>query len=1298
MDHGRSEIRRLESESVPAEEENSTLIPDHIVDPASQRIFLVSIFVVIQCWKIYDILLVKANEFALSNTSKVDGLLELPFTSSNNFTFVIKYVVIDGLFIWSLPILNVPLLSFGPLVTLLLTAIINLFTFLLASNSALPLLSSIVVPVWNTIFKHKELTIVGDSVTPQSVIDINSHFKGKYTIHFLPASSVTLNPFHYHNLCLESTTETLSFPRSVRIPIEFNTTADIASLQLKHISPSNSLTLLNYTSYDISKLMKRDYSHLSKIPGYVSNDERVFYLEVEIKKPGKYSISKVTDSEGMNIRPYKSEFTIGNCPNAKFVYPGIELAYTNIKCVLSDAEVDWPLPLLSTSGIVPLDIEIVIKLNGRLLKKINATVQGDHSSKPGLKWLEAHQITRNTLEQELLREPSIYKVNGAAKFEFQVLSVTDKLGIKRLYNPASIDKEINFPIQLKESVSLQLIDRYPDNPLLPGQTKTLYFDTKQKLELPLTVTIQFEDEKAPSVKNNLTYVFNDADEYHQGIKISQPGRYSIVSGKDKFCPCLFNRNVFIPVKTPQSPTVVIKGEPLSDKCVGTVGFEFDMNFTGKAPYEILYEVFKNLSGVLKPILSEIGLRQHTKRSTGNHFRFQYKPRQEGNYVLIFKTVKDVYYHQSPAKILEPENTFSTYFHKRSRFTFFKESRQTNQEINICKGGAVVTPVHFEGNFPFLFKYEIIDTKTRTVVISKKVKDCYQDQYDIISPSFDKGGNFEIVMKDVIDNLGCHVSSLQAESIVVKARSDIPEAQFKNPKILTIVEGDTVDIPITVKSSMDIAHGDKIKYSLTEPGSEDTKEYSLIGSNNLHVSKEGTYRLVSFENRGCEGTVKNDETIEVRYYPKPSMSIIAESESVHDAPTKELIRLKPVCQGSPQSVKLELEGQAPFVVAYLIKYPHGKTKSSSMVIDKNQITIPMTLKRRGVYEHTFKAVYDSRYTQDKLRRISHNINFPTVSYEVLGSPSLLVDKTHLRLCENQLSDDKKFSLSFPIIFEGRYPFELKGSVRKVNGDVIEKFQLHDVTKLSVDLADFELSKPLLSLLSVGEYIVEFEEITDANNCQLTLLTSQNTVRISITQIPTIQKQNIKEYYCIGDHITYNMSGISPFTLYYKFNGQTRKAEQGHEFSRLASKPGELAIVALKDSSASLCLVNFTTNVAEYNKLKLEVKDLPSVEISHGDSIIKNLHEGDQTELTFKFSGVPPFLVTYVRTLGDEEGTRKRKPPSRSQAKHSRRIVDKKTVKDIWDYEHTEIVGLEGTYEAIMVADAYCRASRDINEIL
>lgn len=1265
------------------EEDEGPLVPEHIVDQASQRLFIVSMFVLIQCWKVYDVLLVKADAYALL-TANVDSSLG-SFTSLNNFTFVMKYVIFDGLFLWLLPVLNIPLLTFLPLVTILLTCVVNAFTLLLASNSALPLLSSLVLPVWNSVFKQKELTIVGDSATSSSVIDINAHFKGKYTVQYLPASSVHFNPFAYGDLCLEADlASALSmFSPVIHVPIEFNTTNDVGYMQIQHMSPDNSVSILNYTQNDIHRFQKRDYSHLAKHPNYAS-DDRVFYVEIDVTKPGRYKIHRVSDVDGMVIRPVRSDFTVGHCPSAKFVYPGVEDSYTTYKCLTgSTSDIDWNLPLISSFGVYPVTVELAFYHNGRKLNSFNTTIT-EPDLGTGLLWLQSKTISRNVLERELLRNSNLINTNRPGKYTFGVLAVFDKLGNKRLYNPASQDRDVKFTVELKQSGSIALVDRDPESPLLVNLLKRLMFDIRDKLAFPVTLSVGFQPESGSPVVTN--YTFLSADDLRKGLEVTKPGIYRIISGQDNSCPCNIVGGA-VAVKLPEPPSVEITGTPITDKCVGLVGFEFDLNFRGKAPFEIQYEVFKNVSGLLKPILSERGLKQHLKRASSHEFSFQYKPRQEGNYVLTFKGIKDVNYNKQAIGIPTEGNTFSTYFHKRSQFSINNVPR----DIEICKGGVVEVPVNFEGNFPFSFKYSIVNTRTGKAIKSEKVKDLFDNSYVIKSPTFDKGGNYEIVFNSVTDHLGCPADS-PSKAVTIHARSEIPRIGFTKSEVFTIVEGNAVKVPIKLISSVGFTSEDKITYSKTDVrNSNDVRKVVLSGASELRIKEEGVYQLESFVNKGCSGEIENkDLTVTVQYYPRPNLTVIPDPSQVVGQPSDRHINLKAVCQDTTQDLKVTLQGQKPFIIRHNIKYPSGKVESSQLTIDNHEFTLPLPSSQKGRYEHSFVAIYDALYTKGK---VASQLAAPVISYEVRGRPSLRVVKPYIQMCESQVSEE--LTLQLPVTFEGQYPFSVKGKARHIDGGKSEEFEITDINEPKITIAEISEQLQLSKFFSVGEHVIEFEELLDGYNCRRQKLRDDNRVTVSITRVPSIRKQLPQGHYCVGDHIAYNMSGISPFVVFYSFNGQNRKAELGHEFVRLASKPGELAIGALQDSSASLCLVNFTKDESAYNALKLQVHDLPSVEISQGDSIIKNLHEGDQTEVTFTFTGVAPFEVTYVRTLGGEEGRSKR---NKSKAKTHRRVVETKTIKDIWDYEYSILVSLEGTYEAVRIADAFCVASRSIEEIL
>lgn len=1284
----RQSSRTPASDTTPVSHHSPSLIPEHIIDHASQRLTIASVFCAIQAWKIYDILLIKADAYAVSGA--VNGTLSSSFLLLNNFTFVLKYALVDGLFLWLLPVLNVPFLSFSPAFTLLLTVLINSGNFLLTSHSAVPLLSSIVVPVWNFFFRQRELTIAGDTVSAGNGIEINSHFRGRYTIQYLPESSVTLNPFKFGGMCLENA-DSNTFTSLIKVPIEFNTTNDVGSMQIEHISPMNVRTLLNYTRNDFKKLTKIDTSRYTQYSNFVSTDDRIFYAEVDVSAPGRYRIARVTDVDGLVIRSFKSDFTVGYCPVAKFTYPAAEADYTRHVCLTKDAALlNWSLPLVDATGLTPMTVEMSAFLNGKSLSKFNATLGTKQAGNKGLAWLEALNILRNAVEQEVLRsQPKL----GAGVLQFHINSVTDATGVSRLYNPASKDKDVDFSVQLKTSAKLTLTDPAPQKLLTNKRHKSLRLESDSAVAYPLTFTVKHLPKDGPGpVYTN--YTFRNSEDLRGGIELSKEGTYLLEAGQDRYCPCLIGQTEPIILSKPDFPTVNIKDKAISDKCVGTIGYEFELSYTGTGPFEVSYEVYKNVSNILKPVLSERGLKEHRRRSSGPNFNFEYLPRQEGNYKLIFKGIRDANYNDDLVRVSEAENTFVMQISKRSSFTFFKNTHVHHKTIKLCKAGIAKVPLYLEGNFPFSFTYELVNTKSAKVVHSETVKNYFDDSYNVQLPELKEGGEYKLQVKDISDKLGCPASGLALEMIQILARDDIPALGFENgenPQKRVIVEGDSVRVPLSLKSSRGFASGDKIVYKLVDLYNEQSsKTITVPASSELKLSAEGIYKLESFSNNGCPGTISEENSqVRVEYYSKPNLQIMPDTSRVLSQNGNHF-GLNSLCQKTASELKVKLTGQRPFDVQYVIQFPNGKTKTPLISIDNDELLIPLPSSQKGVYTIKFLNVFDSLYSREKLERLSYSMASQLVSYEIQGAPNLLTDKKYLQICETQVNHAGL--LTIPVTLEGASPYKLSGRIIHDLTSKVEKFNYESAHGSTINLADGEFSRPLDKILTVGEHMVIFDTIEDSNGCKRENLGEESQIKLSVTQIPTISKTTTKNFCCVGDYISYNMSGIAPFKVFYDFNGKARRAESGPKFVRLALKPGRLSITALQDSSAGLCLVNFTSSPLEHSQLELNVYDLPSVEISHGDNIIKNLHEGDQTEILFKFAGMPPFLVTYVRTVGET------KRGKGAKDKGPRKVVETKTIDDIWDFEHTEVVSLEGTYDAIRVSDAYCHAERDVSEIL
>ncbi|RKP29550.1 hypothetical protein METBISCDRAFT_3872, partial [Metschnikowia bicuspidata] len=1114
----------------------------------------------------------------------------------------------------------------------------------------------------------------GDAVPSGNVPALNSHFRGRYTIQYLPESSVALNPFGATGQCVGSA--------PLKLPVQFNTTNDVGFMQIEHVSPENVRTLLNYTRKYVHRLASGDFLRYVQLPGYVTNDPRVFYAELDVTKPGRYRMARVTDLDGLNIRATRSEFTVGACPAASFAYPGAELEYTQHVCVTRDAThgaalPNWTLPLVAASGVMPLTVAIFVALDGKHVAAFNTTLGDALQDRLGLAWLQTQSIVRNSVEQQMLRAPVAL---DAGQLRFRVESVTDASGVRMLYNPASYDPEVSFEVLLKRAAHVDLVDPDPARLLLHTRPKNLQVRTHAPLAYPFSATVQYRPADGADAESRV-YTFRSADELRAGVEVTRPGQYALILAHDRYCACVRDAAVPLQLTEPLPPTVTIRERAIADKYVGTIGYEFNVTFTGAAPFEVVYEVYKNVSGVVKPILSERGLKEHWRRSDASHLSFQYLPEQEGNYVLVFKGVRDANYRDTLTVVPSGTGRFATYVAQRSRYSFSDSGAP--HTLRLCKGAAATVPVRFNGNFPFSFRCEIARADSGSVVSSHSVQNHFNATYAVDVPAFARGGEYVVRLVDVVDGLGCTAASAQEEVHVV-ARDDVPQLRFQTSGERTVAQGEPVHVPVALQASRDFAPGDHIVYRIADLHNHTHSQLVTVTAvRSLRFDSKGVYSLVSFTNGGCAGEVARD-VVTVRHHPKPSLELAHAPERVV-AQLGGAFRLNSICQRASALVHVRLTGRRPFTVQYDIAFPNGRTKKAAVRIDNDALDVPLPSSQHGAYRVTFTRVADAMYDKDVLDQLAHRMEPQEVAYDVRPAPELAVRRRYVQVCEIQVRDAPLVKL--PVVLSGSAPFAVRGRILyETNGPPAE-FTFHNASGDALNLADALFAAR--DALSVGEHLVVFDCITDAHGCEHTLGDDAN-IKLSVTRMPSITRVHPEKHCCVGDYVAYGMSGIAPFLVAYEFDGQLLRAESGPRFVRLALKPGRLAIVSLQDSSAGLCIVNYT-DLAEAPLLELVVHDLPSVEISHGDSIIKNLQQGDQTDLTFKFSGVPPFLVTYVRTVGGhrQRGQRETEP---------RRVVETRTVDDVWKYKHTVLVSLEGTYEAIRVRDAFCQVEREVSEVL
>lgn len=1235
------------------------LISSSILDPASQRLFIVSLFTLIQSWKIYDLVLVK-SEIVSSDEQ---------LTTLTNFTFVLKYVFIDGGFLWLLPILKIPHLAFSPSKTLLYIFILNGFTIFLVSNMALPLLSNIFLPIWRIILQRNELNIVGESINVAKVIDMDSHFKGKLTIHYLPDSSAKMNPFHIDHTCLDSANG-----NTIQMPIEFNTTSGIGFLQIQQNTANNELKLYNYTGSSLKKLFRKDYSHLrNKIESKPSDP--LFYLEYPISEPGSYKIKSVLDKKGNSIRTYKSEFFISDCPLGKFFYPPHFDFQNNHKCLSSLEQEAFPVPWLEIYGPSPQHVNLVIRVNGNEYESLNITIPSDSDhherSKPDFSYLKPSKLLRNSLEEALIQNIDELKWNKETTVEFQLISVQDSFGNLHRYQPLSKDKDVWYKLILRRSPSIGLVDPEKESPLLLGGGKTLMISNGDKFDdkdFPLDVVISHDG-------SNFTTTFSNKAQLRKGVKVNEPGSYQLVSANDVHCPCEVIDAPPVQLELAQTPDLGIHAQPESDRCLGVVGYKFDFNFTGRAPFKVQYQIYSNNSGILKPVVLASGQRVRELTSPLDQHSFKFKPPGEGSYTIVFSNLKDGNYREKGFPIDESKYTYLTYFRLASEISL----KLAGRELHTCYGVPAKIPIVFKGNGPFSFDYEYIDAVTKRR-LGALVHVTNVSGYDIETPRSLIGKTYYLILSNAKDKFGCEVIiSDSAKQVKIVSRPDVPELELVTTySKIQIVEGQFVDVPVRYKSSIGQQRNDVVilKHQSLQGDSLKNRRADLRQSS-IRIYEEGIYSLDSFLNDNCEGNIINKEKkVTVTFYDKPSMNITFADEYLQHKDDS-LLHLKPVCNGAVSEIGLQLKGKAPFLIDYEIKLPSGKVESHTMNVEGHRIKIKLPTRDNGQYEHTFRKIYDAHYTRQSKVPFA---DVPKVVYQVNRLPAALFipDKNFAQVCENRVHDEAIVA-KIPIKLSGNYPFDIEAIIQNEASGESQKVRFRNVMEPYLSLQSTKF-------LQLGDYSIALVSIKDSNGCINGKL--KNTVKyiLSITEPPNIFKSSDKLQYCVGDHVGYNLTGVSPITIFYQYDNVPRKAEVHHRFVRLASKPGILNIQALKDAGENSCMVNFTSDSQKFKELQLQVHELPSVEVNKGDYIVEDIHQGDHTELVFSFTGEPPFKLTYIRTIEIKRDQKK-----------VRKLLEKETISDIWDRDFVVSASLEGTYEAIEVQDKFCRAVKSIHYI-
>ena len=319
------------------------------------------------------------------------------------------------------------------------------------------------------------------------------------------------------------------------------------------------------------------------------------------------------------------------------------------------------------------------------------------------------------------------------------------------------------------------------------------------------------------------------------------------------------------------------------------------------------------------------------------------------------------------------------------------------------------------------------------------------------------------------------------------------------------------------------------------------------------------------------------------------------------------------------------------------------------------TISMITTKPGTYEYKFMELSDGLYENDLKAKpliLEQRVHRKPAAHFIKPGQSY-------KYCKEELAGDEVI----PIRLEGVPPFQLEVDIKHQSSSRPETVKIANIDS---NHYDFRIPHHVLSL---GVHQVSVRKVRDSHGCQQKTEYGAPHVQVQVYDVPTICPLESRSDYCVGERISYTLSGTAPFEVFYSFEGQEKKAKSPTtNFRRIAEKPGTFTIKGVSDKASECKATTAITKV---------IHGLPSVKISKGRQVEVDIHEGGEAQILFEFWGTPPFEFTYTRSTNAKKG-------HKSHVLETRHEVSN-------EYSKTIQSSQEGTYEVVAIKDKYCSFS-------
>lgn len=1206
------QIRPLATQPSPT---SAPLIPERVIDAPSQRLYAVAFWVALWTWRLYDF----------------SGLQD---AEEQSLWLFMKWVAIDGVFLFGLPGLQIPWLEWSSATMTLIFAAHAFADGMLMFRIPVPLGAGVAF-LWRAVWGAYETAVNEHNVNPDTIRFNDTLILGRQVIHILPEGSAILNP-ERETFCIDEV------KIDVRLPIMINATSPIA-IDILRVDLD---TQANETLHISKSQIKTMHKEASRLLSYSNNPNEPKTLYYTVKKPGLYALQKVLDETNLEVSRKKLAHTvIVACPKAKVLEPKSdscrgELAHIELEAV----------------GTPPMKIKYRKVVNKNTAHATFENIQPEEFSSPlsrqGSNALVVpNNVNADWAKTQVVKVPLSEGMTVAGKWVYAIDEVVDGFGNVVSYSNREQNQQetkakspsLHQVITVHERPTVQMKGCSPQRPLKVGSGKPtnmpLQFgssgreavESAYKIEYSFSPTLGEAAAEAygPVQRKEMTI-----QDIKKQVQIQDPGMYTITHVSSGFCTGEVLEPASCLLENPSSPKLNITAEEIYDKCAGRpIGLNVDLDLVGTPPFEIVYRTTHE----------KRHHRQHVHRLDTHRGVLNLTPREAGEYHYEFLQVSDAVYKD--VKILD-----RTLDQKVKPLAYAKIT--TGEKRGICIDRKASFDVALVGEAPFSLEYELVHNGKRKKYSLPNIS---ANLVTIETESLSDGGDYTLGLVSISDQMGCKEPLEEERSFTVRHQK--PKVGFglvDAGRAINTHEGQKVHLPLRLVGEAPWT----VQY-LDSNGKEQTLQAN-DPNEKIAVDRDGVYTLLDVRDASCPGVVDEPaKEFKVSWIARPELRI-ARNEITQKGNT--FIR-RDVCQGDDDSVEVLFKGSPPFTVSYVqhVKPEHGAVtpKNKDLRAAVGVASLRMDTSQPGLYEYKFSKLGDANYEDNK-----KNFTPLTVQQKVNPRPSAAFatpGKTY-GFCSVESEGEEVI----PVKLVGQPPFELEVEIKHHSTGRPEQAHYNNI-----DSNTHNIRIPH-SRLQLGKSTVSLRRVSDARGCTRSLDSTTPRVQISVHDAPSITPLETKNDYCVGDRLNFALTGVAPFQVFYTFEGAAKKAtvSSGTVFRRLAEKPGTFVITGLQDAASSCrAAVDITKHI----------HGMPSVRVSRGKDSYIDIHEGGQAEIFFDFGGTPPFEFTYTRSTNTEKSGKKGV------------VLDMKSEssdefsKAIWASE-------EGTYEVVSIKDAHCAYSK------